>query len=402
MLTSTLRNLSSLLFCLLFANSAWAYDYIIGSSFSNWTAMGGYQTCYGYGGNKACISDGTYEGVDSGNLVFAYRNDPISSIIILDSTVQNSSSTYYLSLDAMVGPRNDEQNTKYEVLAITVYLKDDFGYTIATISESQTITNTTMDTYVLNLGSFSGVYSMVVYISGRDGGYWAGNYGAVLGAGSVLLSDYDPTQAVAPPPTTTPVYSSGITSTQSTKRTSKLSDTASHGMEAHVDIDGNSNDVTIKQVGDAHYLELGVVGNTNIVNIEQTTVSGGTHYLEAKINGSGNNLDVLQSDTSKTAFIDIDGDSNTADVIQKGTGQHYLQLDMIGDGHNATVIQEGNGSHEATVELTNGGGAWDFTLNQQGTTSKEYSLPHSMSDGSTTSGTCYVAAGCSLTVTQQD
>jgi hypothetical protein len=201
----------------------------------------------------------------------------------------------------------------------------------------------------------------------------------------------------------TPIYSSGITAAQSTKRSSKLADTATHGMEAHIDIDGNYNDVNITQAGDAHYLELGVVGNSNVVDIEQATTGSAMHYADITMDGSSNTLDILQTGTGpKTAFIGIDGDSNTAEVIQKDAGSHYLQLDLIGDSHDATIVQEGSGNHEATVELTNGGGAWTFELNQQGSTSKEYSLPHSMSDGSTTSGTCYVSAGCSLTVTQQD
>ena len=201
----------------------------------------------------------------------------------------------------------------------------------------------------------------------------------------------------------TPVYSSGITGAQSTKRTSKLNDTATHGMEAHIDIDGNYNDVNITQAGDAHYLELGIVGNSNVVDIEQATTGSAMHYADITMDGTSNTLDILQTGTGpKTAFIGIDGDSNTAEIIQKDSGSHYLQLDLIGDSHDATIVQEGSGNHEATVELTNGGGAWTFELNQQGSTSKEYSLPHSMSDGSTTSGTCYVSAGCSLTVTQQD
>jgi hypothetical protein len=201
----------------------------------------------------------------------------------------------------------------------------------------------------------------------------------------------------------TPIYSSGITAAQSTKRTSKLNDTATYGMEAHIDIDGNYNAVNITQAGDAHYLELGIVGNSNVIDIEQATTGSAMHYADITMDGSSNTLDILQTGTGpKTAFIGIDGDSNTADIIQKDAGSHYLQLDLIGDSHYATIVQEGSGNHEATVELANGGGAWTFELNQQGSTSKEYSLPHSMSDGSTTSGTCYVSAGCNLTVTQQD
>jgi hypothetical protein len=203
----------------------------------------------------------------------------------------------------------------------------------------------------------------------------------------------------------TPVYSSGITTTQSTKRSTKLSETnAQGGMIANIGITGGSNTVDVYQSDAEHYLELSIVGNTNAVDIDQTQPTGtAPHYADVVIDGNRNTLDLLQTGSGgKTAFVDVDGDDNVVDVIQKDSGQHYLQLDLIGDDHSATIVQEGSGSHDATVELTNGGGAWDFNLNQKGTTDKEYSLPHSMSDGSTTSGTCYVAAGCSATIIQND
>ena len=211
---------------------------------------------------------------------------------------------------------------------------------------------------------------------------------------------YSSNQTAPPPPPPTPVYSSGITTTQAARRAANM---PTAGMEAHVSIDGHSNLVSITQAGDAHYLELGIVGISNDITIEQATTGTATHYLETNVVGSNNNLDILQDGTgSKTAFVTVDGNFNTVGVIQKDSGQHYLDLSLIGDGHTADVLQEGSGNHAATIELTNGGGTWDFDLTQQGNISKEYSLPHAMSDGSVTSGTCYVPAGCSLTVIQND
>jgi len=197
----------------------------------------------------------------------------------------------------------------------------------------------------------------------------------------------------------TPVYSSGITAAQTLIRNAFTGT----GAEINADINGSNNDVYIHQAG-THYIELGIVGSSNAVNLEQASTQVGIiHYAETDIIGDGNTLDLIQSgDGNKTAFITVTGDNNIADIAQRDSGQHYLQLDLIGDGHDATVVQEGTGNHAATVELTNSGGAWTFDLTQSGSTDKEYSLPHSMSDGSTTSGTCYVAAGCLLTVIQQD
>ena len=270
-----------------------------------------------------------------------------------------------------------------------------------------------------NTGTFRALASGAIFYNGNgmwgtlittEAGYSLGssgswavtvNYPTSADLEAYVAPAYSSNQT-APPPAPTPVYSSSMTSPQSSRRSSALSGLTGHS--ATVNIEGNSNDVYIEQTGDSHYITLGIIGGHNSVNIEQTTsVVGVQHYLESSIDGNNNTLDVLQDGAShKSAFVSIDGDYNTASVVQKDSGSHYLQLDLIGDSHSATIVQEGSGSHAATVELTNGGGAWDFNLNQGGTTAKEFSLPHLMSDGSSTSGTCYVAAGCSLTVNQSN
>jgi hypothetical protein len=404
-LRSTLFKISSVLF-LLFATSARAYTDLYLDSFttSNWNASSGWQSCAAYSGGRPCISNGSYfsgDGIGSGDVVFAYTTNNISDTFGITSTMRSSTGSNYVAIDMMTGPRNSEQGNKTEYVGITIIKYSSVGSQIQSYSFSENITNTSMETFAYDIGSLANTYNIGIIISGRDGGYWAGNYGAVIGNNTLYITDTDPTAVQASP---TPVYSSGITAAQSTKRTSKLSDTAAHGMEAHVNITGGNNTVDIDQHDASHYLELTIIGNSNTVDIDQDDPAGvGTHFGDVVIDGNSNTLDLLQTGSgNKTAFIGIDGNSNTVDVIQKDSGQHYLQLDLIGDGHNANIIQEGSGNHEATIELENGGGAWDFDLNQKGTTGKEYSLPHSMSDGSTTSGTCYVAAGCSLTVIQDD
>ena len=205
----------------------------------------------------------------------------------------------------------------------------------------------------------------------------------------------------------TPSYSSGPTSAQQTRLSSAISSANSgESNSINIDIDGDDNDVMITQAGEPSYLLLNVTGNLNSVDIEQDATNVGTshgHYTEAEILGSSNSIDLLQTGSgNKAAFIDIAGDSNTANLIQKDSGNHYLMLDFIGDGNTATVTQEGSGDHAATIELTESGGAWTFGLTQSGSTGKTYSLPHSMSDGSTVTGTCSTPAGCSLTITQGD
>lgn len=394
MLRLILLSLSSLLF----ANSVWATE-IITSDVGSWSSTYGFQSCYGYQGSRPCVSDGTYfanEGIGSGDVVFAYQPYNIYNTFTIPAGF--SGSTMYLSLDLMTGPRNSEQGNKTEYVIITVQQKNSSGTVIQTDTINENITNTTMTTYDYTIAKHADVTQVYIQISGKDGGYWAGNYGAVIGAGTITLNDGSTSSSSSSP---TPSYSSSITAAQSSRRSSVQS--SATGAEINANIDGDSNEVYIHQTG-THYVELGIIGNSNTANIEQTSTQIGImHYAEIDILGNSNTLDLVQSgDGNKTAFIGINGDNNIADIIQKDGGQHYLQLDLVGDSHDATVVQEGSGNHAATVELTNGGGAWTFNLNQAGSTSKEYSLPHSISDGSTTSGTCYVAAGCSLTVIQND
>jgi hypothetical protein len=231
--------------------------------------------------------------------------------------------------------------------------------------------------------------------------YWD-QTGSVALVPSSAYSLTDPSASSA-----TPSYSSGPTSAQQTRITNAISNatTSGEGSKVDVDVTGNDNTIYIDQAGEPSYLLLDVIGNTNIVDIHQdaTGTTGYGHYSEVLIDGDRNDLDLLQSGAgNKAAFVDIDGNDNVLDIIQKDGGSHYLQLDLIGDDHDVDVTQEGSGGHAATIELTNSGGGWDFDLTQSGSTNKTYSLPHSMSDGTTTSGTCSNVVGCSLSVIQND
>jgi len=445
MLLLTLRKLSSVLFCLLFANSVWADSVLIihqgySSVHSN---VGGRLTNEGH---TVTYSTSEVSDLSSYDQVWDVRYQSLSSTATsnYNTFVQNGGFLYLVTENpTCCGTRNTA------VANMISAMGGGSGLTIGGMAGSTSNTITQVNTtYMTSLNGSSIAFAASSAITNYGNGQWllkdaSGKVAGVMWAGGAgdLDSDYtgtvitiadvnwlDATRFSGTNITAlddiiagivagtvqgtisesgntgggaaTPIYSSGITAAQSSRRSAALTGILGH--EAHINIEGNSNEVNITQAGDTHYLELGIIGSSNTVDIEQVTVSTGTHYLETTLTGSNNNLDILQSGSSKTAFVNIDGDYNTASVIQRDLGNHYLQLDLIGDNHNATILQEGSGNHAATVELTNGGGPWTFDLTQSGNTGKEYNLPHSMSDGSTTSGTCYVAAGCSLTVIQSD
>jgi hypothetical protein len=197
----------------------------------------------------------------------------------------------------------------------------------------------------------------------------------------------------------TPIYSSGITASQQTRKNTNLNENPL-GHNAQVNILGDDNVINIQQIGGRHYVSVDVQGNVNNIDILQTSTVNARHYMEATVVGSNNNLILQQRDTSKTQFVEVLGNSNSVTTNQKGTGSHYLDVRVAGDNHTAGIVQDGAGSHRATVHL-DGSQPWTFNLNQNGNTGQTYSLPHGMSDGSTVNGSCAAIGGCNLTVNQQ-
>jgi hypothetical protein len=441
-LLSTLRRLSSILF-LLFATTAWADNVLV--VHQNYAGPGVIARLQAAGHTVTGSTSEVYD-LSAYDQVWDTRYSSMSAnaVTAYDSFVQGGGFLYLTTENPGCC-----QNRNNQVAALISSMGGGAGLTIGgTAGYASNNVNTVNTTYMTDLGGASLTFAAVSAIANYGDGQWlmkdyqgkvvsvmwvgnAGNLaqgytGTVItvadinwidssrltGNNVVALDDiingivYGTVQGTISAEgnsggsaALTPSYSSGITAAQALRRNAFTGT----GAEIDANIEGNNNDVYIHQAG-THYLELGIIGGSNTVNIEQTSTQIGImHYAETDIVGDSNTLDLVQSgDGDKSAFVSITGDNNIASITQQDTGQHYLQLDLIGDGHDATVVQEGSGNHAATVELTNGGGAWDFDLTQSGSTDKEYSLPHAMSDGSTTSGTCYVQAGCSLTVIQQD
>jgi hypothetical protein len=165
---------------------------------------------------------------------------------------------------------------------------------------------------------------------------------------------------------------------------------------------GNNNNITIYQDRNAngtattngygdHVARADVTGDANTLSIVQQNAitSPQQHWAEVVVDGTANNVSALQlSGGSKTAFINIQGDSNVVDLQQTDTPK-YADINLIGNGHDVTIDQRGTGQHWATIELTNNGAASTVDLTQQGSTQQSYSLQQ----------TC-VALPCGVTVVQ--
>jgi hypothetical protein len=197
----------------------------------------------------------------------------------------------------------------------------------------------------------------------------------------------------------TPVYRSAITDIQQAQVDAAYAITAGNNID--LTIIGNSNDVDITQLSNGNYLLMYLEGNSNITDITQSGTNADRNFADINIVGSSNTLNFTQQgDSEKQAMLDIDGSFGTYTITQQGSGEHYLDLTSVGDNATVTVLQEGLGNHAATVELTNSGGNWNFSLTQSGDTNQLYSLPHDLSDNTVVTGTCTTGT-CNLTVNQQ-
>ena len=270
-----------------------------------------------------------------------------------------------------------------------------------------------------NTGSFKALSPDVVFYNGN--GFWGTvisvtegfSYGSSKSWTDVTvdptqqqINEYVPgateplaageTASAPPPPPPEPVFSSSITTEQAARRSAAFANTT--GNQADVFIQGNNNLVTVEQVGPGHYSSVDILGNTNTVSVNQLSTHD-RHYSETVILGSGNSANVIQDEGAKSSFLTIVGENNTGIIEQRGSGQHYAELELVGDGHRAVISQNGTGAHNARVSVS-GTQPWNFELYQDGSTGRTYSLPHDMTDGSTVSGHCATVGGCSLVITQ--
>ena len=209
--------------------------------------------------------------------------------------------------------------------------------------------------------------------------------------------------------TPTPVYgSTALTTAQQSRTNAALAAyNSGAGDTIEANISGDNNDVYIEQAGGVSYVNLAITGNLNSFSSKQDMVAlsgaggSGHGYTEATIIGDSNTVDIDQRGLGdKATFLIVTGDSNNVDIDQRGVGDKVVDLTITGDNHEATIYQNGYGAHSARVVL-DGTQPWNFELNQTGASDKSYTLPHTMSDGASVSGTCMAVGGCNLSVIQQ-
>jgi hypothetical protein len=270
----------------------------------------------------------------------------------------------------------------------------------------------------------AGVVPIEVMFYENGGGQMVNLQWFINGSWQVVPSTSTATTSTyfAPP---APVYSSGITAAQTTRKDSETTQRLNQsGNQVIIEQIGDNNTFMIRQgvtisgknrielysngnyntlnlnqgyttqgtasAGDSndHYLSLNLTGNTNAITTQQT---GTSKWNEINLTGNNNSLTNLQTGTgAKILFQSVNGNSNTINTNQKDGGNQYLDIKLTGAGHSVTAVQEGAGSHAATIDFTNAGGASSLNLNQLGVTAQTYSIQQS----------CTNAAGCNTSITQ--
>jgi hypothetical protein len=162
------------------------------------------------------------------------------------------------------------------------------------------------------------------------------------------------------------------------------------------DITGDYNSTTIEQGGaagsDDNRIEFNVNGDYNTISSTQIHNNGvGTngHYLGLDVDGNSNNILTSQTDDGdKKAFISVQGDDNDIDLYQKGSGSHYVEID-VGSDQTVDITQDGTGNHNASVSMT--GYASGLDLTQDSSTGQTYSINQN----------CLTVTGCGTTTVLQ-
>ena len=165
-----------------------------------------------------------------------------------------------------------------------------------------------------------------------------------------------------------------------------------------IDVNGTNNNINIRQgdnVDDAggHRTKLNMSGNYNTVGINQHNDGGigsNGHFMDIDIAGNSNTAYMDQkADGDKMLFLDVNGSSNNIDILQQGTGQHFLDV-TLGSNQTVDITQDGSGSHAATIDMS--GYTSGLTLSQSGSTDQTYSLNQ----------ICTNSNGCGTTTVNQN
>ena len=188
---------------------------------------------------------------------------------------------------------------------------------------------------------------------------------------------------------------------------------------------GNNNTLTTRQAGDDNLILVKVQGNSNAIQIPQgyyhnwangaespatgssneramVSILGDNNWVflpQQGLNnlatsttvGSNNQNTIVQYGNDNKSYNYINGNGNILNNWQQGNS-NLSSINLYGNSNQASVTQTGN-NNSSTINLTNAGGANNITVTQSNST-------NAAGNNFMLNQTCYLAAGCNVTVTQ--
>jgi hypothetical protein len=385
-----------------------------------------------------------------------YNFVTVSQTVVFDNTMR-AGGTLTLSTQAMDGGGRAPGDPF--VIKMVFYNSSNQITNTAQLSSTLVYGSTTPATYTTTTTNCGGSCANVAYVSvqfyGKDGGYWAGNYGPYIinpslsfnggpnilynpefgvygtngyaqgwtssngwqscalysGAQTCVVNNGAPvnggnysatggsTSGTAGGYTAAPTLCCGGSSSAfsaSSTHTAKVStfvNAPGHGNQVYIEQIGNSNTVTVSQSGSSNnYTNYYGNGSGNTVSITQSgNANTLVNYVDLSVVGNTNNVNLQQTSTggAKGIFAAVGDNSHTLLVQQKDSGNHYASISLSGSSKNVDVTQQGSAAHMTSIGLS--GNSVDLSLTQSGSTQQFYSINFN----------CATVGGCPKITVQQ-
>lgn len=389
------------------------------------------------------------------SIKMAYNFTTVSQSVVFDNTMRAGGT---LQLSASIADGGGRSPGDPITLKLVFY--NSSNAVVSTVQQSYTMTlGVAATTYSVTATDCGSSCSTVSYVSvqfyGKDGGYWAGNYGPLITSPSLTFNGgtnilYNPqfgtysgnqfaqgwyssagwqncalysgsatcvidngasvnggnysasggtSSGTAGGYVAAPTLCCGGSSTAFTATTTQTTN-----LNLFVNRTGANTQVYVEQIGSNNTIQVNQSGTPN-------------NYAKYVGNGNNNTISVNQTSTSATAVnytdLAITGNQNTATITQQSTGGTKSAFITVQDNNNSVTLQQKDGgSHYADVFLSGGnknvdilqqgsashmarvsltGSPTDLSLSQSGATQNFYSINFN----------CATAGGCAkITVTQ--
>ena len=184
----------------------------------------------------------------------------------------------------------------------------------------------------------------------------------------------------APPaPAPEPTYPAVVVSSNQTAKTNQTTSIASNSI--YIQNFGNFNTVNIEQFSKFNTIRgingaqaMLITGNTNTITINQGTATTaiGNNLAEVSVTGSNNTLSLTQQHNAKYAEVVLNGLGNQLNAMQKDIGKKTAFFNILGNNNIVNVLQQGTGNHFLDISAPYGTANIDVT--QSGAAQKLFQL----------------------------